>query len=59
VRATFFPDAGLPDGIFQTKNPNFGKFWRAFKWKMLKYLMAIGIHYGHFGIFYGYLVSLW
>jgi hypothetical protein len=27
---------------FQTKNPNFGKFWRALGWKMLKYLMAIG-----------------
>jgi hypothetical protein len=26
---------GLPDGFFQTKNPNLGKFWRAFEEKML------------------------
>jgi hypothetical protein len=26
---------------FQTKNPNSGKFWRVFQWKMIGYLMAI------------------
>jgi hypothetical protein len=26
---------------FQTKNPNFGKFWSALDWKMLIYFMAI------------------
>jgi hypothetical protein len=24
----------LPDDIFTYQNPNFGKFWRAFEWKM-------------------------
>jgi hypothetical protein len=33
---------GLPDGIFQTKNPNLGKFWKGLKWKMLGYFMASG-----------------
>jgi hypothetical protein len=38
---------------FQTKNPNLGKFWRAFEWIMLLYFMVIwdilrlsGINYG-------------
>jgi hypothetical protein len=26
---------------FQTKNPNFGKIWRALEWKMLLYFMTI------------------
>jgi peroxiredoxin family protein len=26
---------------FQTKNPNLGKFFRAFEWKMLVYFMVI------------------
>jgi hypothetical protein len=26
---------------FQTKNPNFGKFWRDLQWKMLVYLMSV------------------
>jgi hypothetical protein len=34
-------DTGLPDGLFQTKNPNLGKFWRALEWKMLVYFMVI------------------
>jgi hypothetical protein len=33
--------AGLPDGIFSTKNHNLGKFWMAFEWKMLIFFMAI------------------
>jgi hypothetical protein len=31
----------LPDGYFQTKNPNLGKFLRALGWKMLIYFMDI------------------
>jgi hypothetical protein len=33
--------AGLPDGIFQTKNFNSSKFWRVLQWKILVYFMAI------------------
>jgi hypothetical protein len=25
---------GLPHGLFRTKSPNLGKFWRAIDWKM-------------------------
>jgi hypothetical protein len=32
--------SGLPDGFFQTKNPNLGKCWRALDWKNL-YFIAI------------------
>jgi hypothetical protein len=38
---------------FQTKNPNFGKFWRALHWKMLIYCLAIRNILQTFGIFYG------
>jgi hypothetical protein len=31
----------LPDGYFQTKNSNVGKFWRALKLKMLEHFMVI------------------
>jgi hypothetical protein len=34
-------DEGCQMAYFQTKNPNVGKFWRALKWKMLVYFMAI------------------
>jgi hypothetical protein len=30
---------GLQD--FQTKNPNYGKFWRILQWRMKVYFMAI------------------
>jgi hypothetical protein len=43
-------DAGLPDGLFQTKNPNLGKFWRALKWKILvpRYILwPFEIYYHH------------
>jgi hypothetical protein len=33
--------SGLPDGIFQTKNPNFGQFWRVLQWNVSVYLMVI------------------
>jgi hypothetical protein len=50
--------------IFQTKNPNLGKFWRAFEWKMLVYFTTIwnilqpfSIHnLWPFGIVCGHLV---
>jgi hypothetical protein len=50
--------------FFQTKNPNLGKFWRAFKWKMLEYFMAIWNILRPFGIFwyifpFGKLVIIW
>jgi hypothetical protein len=35
---------------FQTKNPNWGKFWRALEWKMLVYFMFIWIILRSFGI---------
>jgi hypothetical protein len=41
---------------FQTKNPNLGKFWRAWNWKMLLYIMAIWNILRPFGIFYDHLV---
>jgi hypothetical protein len=35
------PEKGCQTVCFLTKNPNLGKFWRAFDWKMLIYLMPI------------------
>jgi hypothetical protein len=29
------PPQGLPDVIFQTNDPNMGKFWRVLQWKTL------------------------
>jgi hypothetical protein len=56
----------LPDGFFQTKNPNMGKFWRALDWKIIVYFMAIWnilcpigifcIHMVHF-VFIWYIFS--
>jgi hypothetical protein len=42
--------------LFQTKNPNLGKFWRALDGKMLIYFMAIWKLLQTFGIFYDHLV---
>jgi hypothetical protein len=39
---------------FQTKNPNWGKFWRALEWKML-----VCIFYGHLGYFTVLWCILW
>jgi hypothetical protein len=39
---------------FQTKNPNFGKFWRVLQWKILVYFYDILVYY--LEIFYGHLV---
>jgi hypothetical protein len=47
---------------FQTKNPNLGKFWNAFYWKMLIYFMANWNILLRFGECYGHLVhfvSIW
>jgi hypothetical protein len=41
---------------FQTKKPNFGKFWRALDWEMLIYIMVIWNILWTFGIFYDPLV---
>jgi signal transduction histidine kinase len=41
---------------FQTKNPNWGKFWRALYWKMLIYIIAIWNILRILGIFYDHLV---
>jgi hypothetical protein len=58
--AQWYP--GLPNGIFLNQTPYLGIFWRALKYKMLKYFMALwnmlrsfGICYGHFGK----LVEIW
>jgi hypothetical protein len=53
---------GLPDGYFQTKNPNLGIFWRALDWKMFLYFMAVSNILRTFEIFYDHLVhfvSIW
>jgi hypothetical protein len=43
---------------FQTKNPNLGKFWRAFAMKMLVYFIAIWNILLPFDVSYGTLVHL-
>jgi hypothetical protein len=55
-RHTFCRKAGLPDVYFQTKNPNFGKLWRALRWKKLVFFMAILSILRPNGIFYSHLV---
>jgi hypothetical protein len=53
----------LPDGYFQTKNQNLGKFWRVAMedigifYVHLVYLTAICHFLWTFGIFPGYLVN--
>jgi hypothetical protein len=47
--------AGLPDGIFYTKNPDLGMFWSGLERKMLVYFIVIGIICGHLV----YLMSIW
>jgi hypothetical protein len=41
---------------FLTKNPNLGKFWREFFWKMVVYFVTIWNTLQTFGIIYGRLV---
>jgi hypothetical protein len=63
--ATFIfrdPVLGCQIVCFQTKNPNFGKFWRTLDWKMLIYFMVIRDILWSFGIFYGhlgYFMEIW
>jgi hypothetical protein len=40
----------------QTKNPNFGKFWRVLQWKILRYFMTVWSILRPLEIFYGHLV---
>jgi hypothetical protein len=49
-------DQGCQRVSFQTKNSNFGKFWRALGGKMLIFFMAVWNILRRFGIFYEYLV---
>jgi hypothetical protein len=49
-------DQGCQMVSFQTKNPNWGKCWRALDWKMLIYFMAIWNILQTLGIFYDQLV---
>jgi hypothetical protein len=49
-------DTGLPDGLFQTKNPNFGKNFWASDWKIFIKFMAIWTILRIFGIFYDHSV---
>jgi hypothetical protein len=53
---TFRPLPGLPDGLFSNQNPNFGKIWRDFEWKLLLYFRTIWNILLPFGILYGLLV---
>jgi hypothetical protein len=55
----------LPDGMFQTKNPNLGKFWKALQWKMLVIFHGLFIYFTDkwfilwsFGTFCGHLVHI-
>jgi uncharacterized Tic20 family protein len=41
---------------FQTKNPDMGKFYRLWQWKMLVYFIAVWSILRPFGIFCGHLV---
>jgi hypothetical protein len=41
--------------FFLTKNPNLGKFWRVFQWKMLVYFMDAGSILRPFAKFCGHL----
>jgi hypothetical protein len=41
---------------FETKNPNFGKFWRVLQWKILVNFMTIWCILRPLEISYGYLV---
>jgi hypothetical protein len=44
---------GLPDGIFQDKNLDLGKFWKALGWKRLVCSMAVWNILRPFGILHG------
>jgi hypothetical protein len=47
---------------FQTKNPNLGKFWRAFELKIVVYFMVIRNILRSFGVFlwpFGNVAVIW
>jgi hypothetical protein len=44
---------------FQTKNPNLGKFWRSFDWKLLTNFMAICNILWTFGTFCVHFILCW
>jgi hypothetical protein len=44
--------------VFQTKNPNLGKFWGALQWKFLAYVKTIWSILRPLEIFYGHLVYI-
>jgi hypothetical protein len=48
--------AVLPDGVYQTKNSNLGKFWKVLQWKMLVFFVAILSISRPNGVFNGHLV---
>jgi hypothetical protein len=52
------PEQGCQMVYFQTKNSNFGKFWRALDWKVLVYFMTIWNILRAFGIFHDHSVHL-
>jgi hypothetical protein len=47
----------LPDGFFQTKNPNLGKLRRVLQWKILVYFITIRSILRPLEIFYAHLVN--
>jgi hypothetical protein len=47
---TLLPRSGLPDGLFQTKNTNFGKIWR-----VEEYVENVVIFYDHLE----YFTTIW
>jgi hypothetical protein len=49
---------GLPDGFFQTKNPNLAIFWRALEWKILLHILVVSTILLPLGIFCGQFVIL-
>jgi hypothetical protein len=49
-------DQGCQMVHFQTPNPNFGIFWKAFEWILLQYFMTFWYFLWPFVIFYAHLV---
>jgi hypothetical protein len=50
-------DQGCQMVCFQTKNPNWGKFWRVLQWKMMLYFMDT---WSIFTVFcYMYFMDIW
>jgi hypothetical protein len=44
--------------LFQTINPNLGKFWMELKWKILVYFLDIWSIFQPFGICHSHLVNV-